>query len=168
MQNVDGSSCRSLPASLLGIFFSFCPSLSHEAQSSCQLLYRQTYDSSANVDVFEKQSRRQALPLLSQECADSSCLPETCKQAWVQAAALPHHPRSVHGPLHLHSAYQGDSGQHMLRKETASTQTKSSPLVLDKMAEEKDLSLPPLTKTPKSELTAEQPMIKKTGIYQKR
>lgn len=89
MQNVDGSSCRSLPASLLGIFFSFCPSLSHEAQSSCQLLYRQTYDSSANVDVFEKQSRRQALPLLSQECADSSCLPETCKQAPSTAPITP-------------------------------------------------------------------------------
>lgn len=57
MQNADGSSCRSLPASLLGIFFSFCPSLSHEAQSSRHLLYRQTYDSSANVGVFEKQNR---------------------------------------------------------------------------------------------------------------
>lgn len=74
------------------------------------------------------------MPLLSQECADSSCLPETCEQA--PSTAPPRPPlRSVHGPLHLHSAYQGDSGQHMLGKETASTQTKSSPSVLGKMAE---------------------------------
>ena len=37
----------------------------------------------------------------------------------------------------------------------------------DKMAEQKDLSLLPLMKTPKSQLTAEQ-QDKKTGTYQKR
>ena len=36
------------------------------------------------------------------------------------------------------------------------------------MAEQKDLSSPPLMKTPKSQLTAEQPSTKKTGTYQKR
>ena len=37
----------------------------------------------------------------------------------------------------------------------------------DKVAERKDLSSAPLMKTPKSQLTAEQPL-KKTGTYQKR
>ena len=55
----------------------------------------------------------------------------------------------------------------MLRKEAASIQTKSRSLIPDKMVE-KDLSSPPLTKTPKSELTAEQPLTKKTGTYQKK
>lgn len=134
MQNVDGSSCRSLPASLLGIFFSFCPSLSHEAQSSRQLLYRQTYDSSANVGVFEKQNRAGAKHCLC--CPKSVQTAAACLRPASRPQALPPpHLRSVHGPVHLHSAYQGDSGQHMLGKETASTQTKSSPSVLGKMAE---------------------------------
>ena len=37
----------------------------------------------------------------------------------------------------------------------------SSQGVRDKMAEYKDLSSPPLTKTPKSQLTAEEPLTKK-------
>ena len=36
----------------------------------------------------------------------------------------------------------------------------------DKAAEEKDLNLPPLMKTPKSQLTAEQPFTKKTQMTQ--
>ena len=36
------------------------------------------------------------------------------------------------------------------------------------MTEQKDLSLPSLTKTPKSQLPAEQLSTKKTGTYQKR
>ena len=38
----------------------------------------------------------------------------------------------------------------------------------DKMAEKKDLSSPPLMKTPKSQRTAEQPWIRKSETYQKR
>lgn len=56
----------------------------------------------------------------------------------------------------------------MLRKETASIQTKSSPLTPDKMVEQKDLSSPLLRKKSKSKLTVEQPLTIKNGTYQKR
>ena len=36
------------------------------------------------------------------------------------------------------------------------------------MAKESDFNSPPLTKTPKSQLTAYQPLTKKTRIYQKK
>ena len=91
MQNVDGSSCRSLPESLLGIFFSFCPSLSHEAQSSRQLLYRQTYDSSANVGVFEKQNRAGAKHCLC--CPKSVQTAAACLRPASRPQALPPPPQ---------------------------------------------------------------------------
>lgn len=34
--------------------------------------------------------------------------------------------RTRHQLLHLHTYYQGDNGQHMLRKETKGTHTKNS------------------------------------------
>ena len=43
-------------------------------------------------------------------------------------------------PFYLHTPYQGDNGQHMLKKEAASIQTKSSPSILDKMAEGLELT----------------------------
>ena len=133
MQNIDGSSCRSLPVSLLGIFFSFCPSLSHEAQSSRQLLYRQTYDSSASVDVFEKQNRARAKHC---PCGPKSVqTAAACLSPASRRQALPPPFQECAWARHLHSVYRGDSGRHMLGKEPASAQTKSSPLVLGKMSE---------------------------------
>ena len=82
----------------------------------------------------------QALPLLSQECA---------------RAATPAPP------------YQGGNIQLILRRETADIQTKSSPLIPEKMAEQKYLSSPTLMKTPKAQQTAEQLLTKKSGNYQK-
>ena len=38
----------------------------------------------------------------------------------------------------------------------------------DKMADQKDLSSPPLMKTPTSQLTSEQTLTKRAGTYQKR
>lgn len=40
-------------------------------------------------------------------------------------------------------------------------------MIPEKMAEQKDLSSPTLMKTPKAQQTAEQPLTKKTGNYQK-
>lgn len=74
----------------------------------------------------------------------------------------------MHRPLHLYTIYQGNNGQLMLSKETASIQTKSSPLTPDKMVEQKDLSSPLLWKKSKSNLTVEQPLTIKNGTYQKR
>ena len=54
------------------------------------------------------------------------------------------------------------------RKETANIQSKSSSLVLEKRVKQKDLSSPSLEKTPKSQLTAKQSSIKKTGTYRPR
>ena len=134
MQNVDGSSCRSLPVSLLGIFFSFCPSLSHEAQSSRQLLYRQTYDSSASIDVFEKQNRASAKHC---PCGPKSVqTAAACLSPASRRQALP--PPTVPGVCTGQASPQrvsGDSGWHMLGKEPARAQAKSSPSVLGKMAE---------------------------------
>ena len=74
----------------------------------------------------------------------------------------------MHRPLQLYTIYEGNNGQLMLMKETASIQTKSSPLTPDKMVEQKDLSSPLLRKKSKSKLTVEQPLTIKNGTYQKR
>lgn len=62
----------------------------------------------------------------------------------------------------------GDNSQLTLRRETADIQTKSSPLIPERMAEQTNLSSPTLTKTPKAQQTTEQPLAKETGNYQKR
>ena len=49
--------------------------------------------------------------------------------------AAPTEPEVCTGLLHLHTPYQGDNSQHTLRKEAASTQTKSRPLIPDKLVE---------------------------------
>ena len=110
-------------------------------------------------------NRCQSLPLLTWERAGCWCHWET--HEWMSISALII-PRACMGCHPCTPSYQGDNGQHALRKKAASIQTKSNSLILDKMVERKDLSSPPLTKTPKSQLTGEQPLTKKTGTYQKK
>lgn len=43
-------------------------------------------------------------------------------------------PLSREGLLYLNTAYQGDNGQHILRKEAASIQTKSIPSIPKEIA----------------------------------
>ena len=122
--------------------------------------------------------------MLSQECMGSSRPQETGEQVpssvpgareWQLPLAdpqagnksCPHSLQSAQGPLHLHTLYQGDNSQHTLRKETASIQNKSSPSIPEKMVEKKNLSSLPLMKTPKSQLTAEQPSTKDCNLPKK-
>ena len=81
------------------------------------------------LNIWEIASRHQALPPLSQKCADSSHPYETRHQApsanpaILGRAAIPAHP------------YQVDNSQHTLSKEAASIQTKSHHSIPEKRAE---------------------------------
>ena len=44
-----------------------------------------------------------------------------------ESAAAPTFPGAWAWAVHLHTPYQGDNSQHMLKKETASIHTKNSP-----------------------------------------
>ena len=109
-------------------------------------------------------SRHQVLPSMSQECVGCSHSYKTHKQ---EPSAAPAIPGACKGHIICKSHIKGIMAR-TLRKEAESILTKSSPLILDKMWEQKDLNSPPVMRTPKSQLSVERTLTKKkTGTYQK-
>ena len=76
----------------------------------------------------KKKKRDQSFLPQSQDYVDSSSHKKSMSRSQDLA------PPSREGLLYLNTAYQGDNGQHILRKEAATIQTKSSPLILEKRA----------------------------------
>ena len=73
----------------------------------------------------------QALLPLAQQRVGHSCPLETCEQVPSAVTAI----LGAQRLSHLHIPYQGDDGQHTVRKEAASIHIKSSPSISDKMVE---------------------------------
>ena len=57
-----------------------------------------------------------------------NCLHARCMlQGYISATTTTKTPRTGHRLKHLHTPYQGDNNQHMLRKDTTGIHTKNSP-----------------------------------------
>ena len=72
-------------------------------------------------------SRSQSLPLSSQQRVQPTDATIAAESPKTRCQLLSPPPQEHVWAMHLNIPYQGDNSQHMLRKETANIQTKSSP-----------------------------------------